>query len=123
MKLTISSLPPSTNQLERMHWAVKKRMRSSFAWELVAALGETDMRLPPLLIGPKAPKRRIAITIYRPRLLDDDNCAGGLKPLLDAMRDLGLLRNDSPKWMDLVKPVQYVSKDNQRTEILIEDLG
>ena len=42
IKLTVRTLPTSTNMLERMHWAVKRRMRRGFAWELRAALADID---------------------------------------------------------------------------------
>jgi hypothetical protein len=34
-------------------------------------------------------------------MIDRDNLYGSCKPLIDAMRDVGLIRNDSPKWLDL----------------------
>ncbi|MBE3130607.1 MAG: hypothetical protein IMZ54_07805 [Acidobacteria bacterium] len=121
MKIVLKSLPPSTNQLERMHWAVKRQLRQGLQWELTAGLADTGMKLPPLLYGKTAPKRRVTITIYRPRRFDPDNATGGCKVLLDAMRDIGLLRNDSPKWMELVVN-QKIEKCDCRTEIEIEDI-
>jgi Holliday junction resolvase RusA-like endonuclease len=120
VRLTLQSIPTSTNQLERMHWAVKKRLRSQLQWELTAALADVGRKLPPLLYGKAAPKRRVTITAYRPRRLDQDNATGGCKVLLDAMRDIGLIRNDSPKWLELVVN-QAIEKRDCRTEILIED--
>ena len=121
MKLTLQSLPPSTNMLERMHWAVKRRLRSQLQWELTAALADMGRKLPPLLYGKTAPKRRVTITTFRPRRLDPDNAVGGCKVLLDAMRDIGLIRNDSPKWLELIVN-QHIEKCECRTEIYIEDL-
>jgi len=114
MKLTIMSLPPSTNQLERMHWAVKKRLRRSVAQELTAAIHDQDE---PFV--PATTRRRVTIRVYRPRRFDPDNAIGGLKVLLDAMRDVGLLKNDSPKWLDLGLD-QRIEKTDCRTEILVE---
>ena len=122
IRLTVRTLPTSTNMLERMHWAVKRRMRRGFAWELRAALADIDLTPAPLIESPRPGKRRVSITIYRPRRLDPDNCAGGLKPLLDAMRDVGLIRNDSPRWLELVVD-QRIEKVDCRTEITLEEMA
>ena len=121
MKLTLQSIPPSANQIMRMHWGQRKRLRSQLQWELTAVLADMGRKLPPLLYGKTAPRRCVIITTYRPRRLDPDNAYGGCKVLLDAMRDIGLIRNDSPKWLELVVE-QKIEKCDCRTEILIEDL-
>jgi Holliday junction resolvase RusA-like endonuclease len=119
MKLLLSSIPPSANEVMRMHWAQRKRLRSRLQWELAAALADIGMKLPPLLYGKMAPKRRVTVTVYRPRRLDPDNAQP--KILLDAMRDIGLIRNDSPRWLELVVN-QHVEKCDCRTEIEVEDI-
>ena len=119
MKLMLQSLPPSANLVMRMHWGQRKRLRSQLQWELTAALADLGMKLPPLLYGPRVPKRRVIITVYRPRRLDPDNA--GPKILLDAMRDIGLIRNDSPRWLELVVE-QKIEKCECRTEIEIENI-
>jgi len=119
VKLTLKSIPPSANVVMRMHWAQRKRLRSQLQWELTAALADMGRKLPPLLYGKTAPKRRVTVTVYRPRRLDPDNA--GPKILLDAMRDIGLIRNDSPRWLELVVE-QKTEKCECRTEIFIEDM-
>jgi hypothetical protein len=121
MKLTLKSIPPSMNQVMRMHWAERRRLRSTLQWELTAALADGGMKLPPLLYGKTAPRRRVIVHVYRPRRLDSDNAYGGCKVLLDAMRDIGLIRNDSPKWLEFVVN-QCIEKCDCRTEIFIEDM-
>jgi len=118
MKLTLKSIPPSMNQVMRMHWAERRRLRSTLQWELTAALADGGTKLPPLLFGKTAPRRRVIVHVYRPRRLDPDNA--GPKILLDAMRDIGLIRNDSPRWL-LLEVVQFIERTNCRTEIYIED--
>lgn len=96
-----AAVPPSNNELKRMHWAKYRRIRESFAWVLQRELIRTGFPCLPC----QAPKMRVLITIHshvaRARRLDSDNLWGGCKPLIDAMRDAGLIRNDSPKWLDL----------------------
>jgi uncharacterized protein YjiS (DUF1127 family) len=119
VKLTLKSIPPSANVVMRMHWAERRRLRSTLQWELTAALADIGRKLPPIEHGPKAPKQRVTVTVYRPRRLDPDNAQP--KILLDAMRDIGLIRNDSPKWLELVVN-QCIEKCDCRTEIEVEDM-
>jgi hypothetical protein len=45
-------------------------------------------------------KVTLGITVYRKgRRYDEDNFIGGLKPMIDGIRDAGYLRNDSPVWL------------------------
>ena len=60
----------------------------------------------------------VTIISYRKRLLDEDNNVGSTKPLLDAVKDMGLVWDDSPKFCALATR-QERAKD-VRTEIRIE---
>lgn len=140
MKFTLASVPPSGNQLERLarspraRWALKKKMRARLAWEIRFALLDAGLPIPfpvranrevlELLddgsVAYRRPeKMRVVVRVFRDRLLDPDNAAAGLKVHLDAMRDIGLLWNDSPKWLSL-EVEQFIDKENPRTEIEIE---
>jgi len=68
-------------------------------------------------------KVTLGITVYRKgRRYDEDNFIGGLKPLIDGMRDAGYLRNDSPRWLTLEpRPVQILAKED-RLEIDIREI-
>ena len=96
--IRIEAVPPSLNKYLRMHWAVKKRLRHEF-WLLLAERTNIDNRMS----GPE--KMRVQINVHSKgataRRLDSENLWGGCKPLIDAMRDVGLIRNDSPRWLDL----------------------
>lgn len=103
-----------------MHWAVKRRLRKNLAWEIIWATSTTERKAEP-------GRMRVSIEIWRApkpgrkmtRRLDPDNLVGGCKILIDAMRDAGLLKNDSPRWLDLDKPIQHLAKENPRTTITI----
>ncbi|MDP3703222.1 MAG: hypothetical protein Q8R78_02415 [Candidatus Omnitrophota bacterium] len=74
---------------------------------LSKALGfpSTDLEITGSLPWPAA----LHWTLYWPkgvRARDADGCADLLKPWLDAMKDLGWIRNDSPKY---VRTVSYTS--------------
>jgi Holliday junction resolvase RusA-like endonuclease len=119
--ITIPDVPLSTNQLERIHWAAKKKMRSRLAWDLRFALLAIEYPVPRDLAEVRPSKMRVKIRAYRKRRLDPDNAYGGVKVILDAMRDVGILRNDSPKWLDL-EVEQFIDGKNLRTEIDFEPI-
>lgn len=130
MFLTLYTTPPTTNELERMHWAVKKRLRTSLGLELRIAQLQWSPATSAEIMEPTAPgcpptkRRRVRFTVYwRTRRVDPDNLAGGLKPVLDAMRDVGLIKNDSPRWLDMPAPQQYLARKTEpRIEITIEEV-
>lgn len=104
----------SGNELRRKyrHWAAYKRLLQEWEWRLAGAL-------------PKSRRWqhrdrvfRVTITSYRRRLLDPDNLVHGCKPVLDAIKRLGLIRDDSPRWLDLeVKQELLAAGDLPHTEI------
>lgn len=114
IRLTLSSVPPSLNKYLRMHWAVKRQLRTNYQWELTTAFMATKDAIP------EGVKIHVIITIYHPRLFDPDNLYGACKPLIDAMRDCHFIKQDSPKWLRL-KVEQVREKDNPRTEIELEE--
>lgn len=86
-----TSVTPSLNKIISKRWAEynakKKYLRQLSGYELLA----------------HKKKRKASITVirYGSRALDHDNCMGGLKPLIDSIKELGLIVDDSPKWLDL----------------------
>lgn len=116
IRLELDLLPPSLTTYLRLHWAQKKKWRQDFAWALRAALSEAGLELP----DPPAPKKRVRVTVHRIRLYDEDNLKGGCKPLWDGMRDIGLIRNDTPRW--LRTEVEQKQSRSPRTEIEIEEI-
>lgn len=44
---------------------------------------------------------------------DDDNMRFSVKPLLDALKRQGYIKNDSRKWLDHPTPTQVVSADGR----------
>lgn len=65
-------------------------------------------------------RARLRITRFGHRLLDPDNLQGGVKPLVDCIKEVGLIWDDSPDWLELdVRQQQVARKDEQRTEIEI----
>lgn len=44
---------------------------------------------------------------------DDDNLRFAVKPLLDALKRQGYIKNDSRKWLDHPTPTQHISADGK----------
>jgi Holliday junction resolvase RusA-like endonuclease len=65
---------------------------------------------------------RASIMVYQPtRRFDKDNLHASCKLVIDALRELNFIYNDSPKWLDL-DIQQDLDHDNPRVEISIEEL-
>lgn len=112
MKFIILEPIPSGNVILRSHWATRRRLLTRYEKEILAIL------ILPLLEFPKN-KMSVRITSYRARLLDKDNLYFGAKVLVDALCRMRLIRDDSPRWLEL-EVEQEVDRKNQRTEISIE---
>ena len=116
-KITIKTLTPSLNKLLRMHWAERKKLKDDLAWEVFAELQKQNPEYEVILLPQKA---KLEITSYRKSFLDKDNFIGGLKLLIDAIKELRIIYDDSPEFLTL-KATQKIEKKrkNQRTEITI----
>ena len=118
MKVTIHTEVPSNNKLLRMHWAERRRLKAVFITEIWANLvGGVDFPIKREQI-----KKKLIVTLYRRgRRYDKANAYGGAdKMIVDPLRDLGLIWNDSKPWLDL-DVRQELDHENPRTEIEIEE--
>lgn len=94
----------SQNKWVGRHWSVKHKATKDWETEIFAALNGK--------IQKAKGKMKLKVQSYRKRLLDEQNLWGGLKPTLDAMKRLGLIVDDSPKWLEMsvgqkVQPGEY----------------
>jgi Holliday junction resolvase RusA-like endonuclease len=112
----------SPNQWNGRHWRVKHRISQEWEQELgwMALQWLREQR-------EIAATSRMRLTVTREvpsgrnYIRDDDNLRFCVKPLLDAVKRLGLIKNDSRKWLELPVPEQRVSLDGQHwTQIKIE---
>lgn len=89
----INEMVVSRNKLDSMHWS--KRSKYSKLWEarIIVAF---RFRCPQA-----TGKVKIKITSCRPRILDQDNFIGGCKGIIDAMKRLGMIVDDTPKLIDV----------------------
>lgn len=108
-EITISKQVRSRNELDKMHWST--RHRETKDWEMLIRLEGFKGKVP------KATTRMgITILSYRKaRIKDDANLRGGCKPIIDALKRLGAIVEDSDEWID-DEYVQAVDR-NPRTVI------
>lgn len=59
-------------------------------------------------------KMRVVIHSYRKRLLDKGNLVHGCKPILDTLKKIGVIYDDSPKWIEDIY-LQSISKKETTT--------
>lgn len=68
-------------------------------------------------------RRRVIILRLGARDLDYDNFVGGLKVVLDSIKQMGLIVDDNPKMLELVCEQRRPAKgEAPNTQIIIEDL-
>ena len=92
-------------------------LKDDFAWEVFAELQEQN---PDYEVITTPRKMKLNIVSYRKSFLDKDNFIGGLKPLIDAIKELKLIYDDSPEFLDDdYKQKIEKKRKNQRTEIII----
>lgn len=98
---TILWLPlrtPSLNTWQRMHWRTRKRAQDQIRLALLAELSALKR------LRTRAPDYAVAVTVrrsYRSRPMDMDNLYASCKPLLDALKGLAQIADDSPEWCEL----------------------
>jgi len=122
VRIILPIVPPSLNELKKRYGrqlaaAIRKQVKQWLFEVLLEALrGKRG------LITPEA-KRRVTYTMYRSRLLDQENVGAGTKPVTDELVAVGLLKDDSPAWCEIVwHQVVERDKGKHRTEIMIEEI-
>lgn len=119
------------------HWRVKQRERHQWEMEIGAALliPEARKNIFAILLATNAvpsaqrvctERRRVTVTRIVPRrkfIRDDDNLRFSVKPVNDALKKLGLIKDDNRKWLEQAMPIQEASTDGKcYTRITIERL-
>jgi hypothetical protein len=106
----------SQNATQWAHWTAYHRYNKKWRSALALRLG----RSPDVVTTPMD----ITITSYRSRLLDKGNLVGGCKPIPDALKALGWIKDDSPEWVDIHYD-QIKTKKNQTrgTHITVQPKG
>lgn len=113
----------SPNKWNGRHWRYKHREtqeweQAVWVWIAKAAGARTVCEVLVCMnaLGPKRvcdEKRLVTVTRFVPSvrnfIKDDDNLRFSTKPLNDALKRLGLIRDDNRKWLEQPMPTQEVS--------------
>jgi len=111
---TIDDITLSNNKLLRMHWKNRCDLRDD--WFKLVKLATQYLDIPQ---AKKFERRKVEVNSYRLSLLDQDNLAGGMKILWDAMVKAKYLWDDNEEFLETGKPGQgrVGKRKDQRTEI------
>jgi hypothetical protein len=89
--LHLDEAVPSRNAVDKLHWTKRQKLRERWQWLIRAALLNQRLQVQ------RFPMAQIRIERYSPRKLDDDNFVGGAKQLVDALKHLGFIVDDTAK--------------------------
>lgn len=89
--LNIPKASPSLNATTRAHWMVYYRQKK--LWERLIWIAKVEARV---FSDPLFERAAITITRYGKRQLDPDNLVGGVKVLVDALKAVRIITDDSP---------------------------
>lgn len=121
MKILIPGMvPPSPNELWRKyrHPHAYRRLRDSWRQAIVGMTWPSDRTT--LRNSGQKSRMTVQLTIHNSRRYDEDNLQGCQKPVLDALKNLGYIHDDSPQWLSLLSPIYLPStRKAKRTEIQI----
>ena len=117
IKIVIKRPTISLNKLLRTNRWKRMELKEEFAWEVYAGIHEQNPDHE-AITTPR--KMKLNIISYRKSFLDRDNFIGGLKVLIDSIKELRLIYDDSPEYLGLEAKQEIEKKrKNQRTEIII----
>lgn len=121
MILEIPEATPSNNKIKGMHYHDYKRARHKWSWLVVEAVP---------IKRPAIQKCDIKITRHGSRMLDWDNCYGGIKPLMDSLViasktnpcGRGVIEDDNPNIvLSLVMDQVKCKRKDEKTVIEINE--
>lgn len=127
LTITVPRVPPSGNELRRQyrHWAALKRLKLAWMDDVVYCSEIKDHLALRELCGKTKGvgyKIHLHIRIGRRKILDQDNAEAGLKPVLDALRAVGFIWDDSPKFLDR-PPVEQFKSQKSVTEFTFSEVS
>ena len=110
MMFSIPDQIESGQKIYHKHWSFRHKLKEKYMWAIKARMVDE-----PTFIDDK---RKVRITSIRKRRLDKDNLYFGAKPLVDALKSLGLIVDDDPEHLEL-EIEQEIDRKNPCTIIMI----
>lgn len=103
--IVIPEASPSLNAHKWKHWSHHLKLRKH--WSMLVMVAKNEAR-----IGNPDPLDKATVKIIREgyRKLDTDNFVGGLKCLIDSLREQRLILDDSPDHMTLVTEQRQIPR-------------
>lgn len=91
----IPDVPPSANQFLRTHWGRRAKLKEKFQRLLYKAFFGSG-------VTKAEGKRKVTLILHTKRQRDyANNFLAADKCILDSLVNLGYLKDDSPKWLEL----------------------
>lgn len=116
MKFIVKRVPKSINAVGQ-HWGWRHSEKNKW----VELFAEPKAKAENFAFYAKQ-KRRVGISIHWGKpgpLPDQDNLIAGMKPVIDALKAMGFIYDDGPKWADIVY-CATVRDSKSWTEFVIE---
>ena len=115
--IKVEAATPSPNELNRMHWAERRRLKETFGWLLASALNKL----------PKIPKatgpRKLIIERHGRKVLDQDNLVSGAKAVVDCIKERRLILDDCPSACSMEFRQVVSRRDGPHTVVILEDIN
>lgn len=112
LKFDIKRLGRSPNRLRGLGWQIYKAEKDKWLKDLALKLWPVAHK------NPKA-FAEIRVERFSSNPMDDDNVAASCKPLLDSLKDLGFIVDDSPHWIHLKAVWRKGKRGNGFTRVSI----
>jgi len=113
--ITVPMVPPSPNELRRKyrHPHAYRKLRKQWEHDLFYGVSCSRHRNELFACAKTVEKMCVQITVYHTRTYDEDNLQGCQKPILDALKNLGFIANDSIQKLLLMPALQVTSKEKK----------
>jgi len=117
--ITIPRVPMHANEILRVHRLVRWKLKFGWIDEFFAYLGYQPRKQ--IRLVAKESRMKVTILILWPtRRADPDNLKACVKPVVDAMRHMRLITNDSPPWLDLIVEQDLAQQVGQSPRTIIQ---
>ena len=114
--LEIEVITPSANVYDRMHWRKKRKLSKDWFFILYEAICEKYFHDEPLRRAKK--KRQVDVVRYSRGTLDEGNVWTPVdKMIFDNLVKLGILVDDSPKWLKPTVVPRKAKRNRMKIEI------
>lgn len=109
-EVLIPKRAPSLNQWKNKHWSVYHKLKGTWSDYLSLMLMRGDHR------GLRRYIDVVAYQLDRNGFYDQDNLDGGFKPVLDVLKDLGWIYDDTKNWVEVRYNQRVVGEHGIREE-------